>query len=451
MMKNKIQVLLVLALAISLTSLLSSAQKVNAAELIPGSQAVVNGDLLVDGIVEAKDIISDNATFKKSVTAGSADIDGSLRAAVVSANILRARNKVEARVLRSDRLNSSHAVFSKANAREVAAYNVDANTMRTHLITAGEANIEQIRSASIGASEIEAEAITTGSVNTGNVFAGQAELDHLGAGSIQVRDLTASHIAVEDSFTASNIGARSIASQTMEVDSVKVGGQLSLGDGSRVDGPDSVALGPDVHVAGNNVFAIGSGIENTKDHSLVIGFDHSVGLSVVSSEGEIRDDDELEYLNYSIEILVDQINHLRIVREEWVRVLDENSQAQAQIAEIDDRLEVMEEELRNLMVARDQRLTELLGGGNSMKVGIGTIRPEQSLHISGAMKLEPMKNPPVNPSLGTIFMSSTNAVCVYLADGWEVMAGDGDCVLNQTQTNRRSRGSSRIGSLTGRR
>ncbi len=61
------------------------------------------------------------------------------------------------------------------------------------------------------------------------------------------------------------------------------------------------------------------------------------------------------------------------------------------------------------------------------KVGIGTMNPERPLHLSDAMRLEPVAAPPVSPASGDIYYDISDAICAYMAAGWVKIAGNGHC------------------------
>jgi len=64
----------------------------------------------------------------------------------------------------------------------------------------------------------------------------------------------------------------------------------------------------------------------------------------------------------------------------------------------------------------------------SANVGIGTSNPARKLHITDAMRLEPQASPPGTPSLGDIYVDSSEAVCVYVDGAWSKIAGSGTCL-----------------------
>jgi hypothetical protein len=61
-------------------------------------------------------------------------------------------------------------------------------------------------------------------------------------------------------------------------------------------------------------------------------------------------------------------------------------------------------------------------------VGIGSItEPARKLHISDAMRIEPQDHAPQSPSLGDIYVDSSEAVCVFASGAWNKIAGAGEC------------------------
>ncbi len=86
--------------------------------------------------------------------------------------------------------------------------------------------------------------------------------------------------------------------------------------------------------------------------------------------------------------------------------------------------------LERSLVTLNSQLNDLYtreGAQIDTMVGIGTSAPKQKLHISGAMRLEPMEFPPSVASSGDMYYDSSNALCVYMIDRWERMVGSGYC------------------------
>ncbi len=68
----------------------------------------------------------------------------------------------------------------------------------------------------------------------------------------------------------------------------------------------------------------------------------------------------------------------------------------------------------------------VLGNGN---VGIGTISPQRTLHISDTMRLEPRASAPSSPASGDMYMDSSstpNELCVYDGSAWQGISSDTD-------------------------
>ena len=66
------------------------------------------------------------------------------------------------------------------------------------------------------------------------------------------------------------------------------------------------------------------------------------------------------------------------------------------------------------------------GVGTTGNVGIGNNNPQQKLHISGVMRLEPQATAP-SGSLGDIYVDSSQAICAYIDNAWVKMLGSGSC------------------------
>ncbi len=63
----------------------------------------------------------------------------------------------------------------------------------------------------------------------------------------------------------------------------------------------------------------------------------------------------------------------------------------------------------------------------SGNVGIGTTTPARKLHISDAMRLQPIASPPSSPSSGDLYFDNSEALCVYVSGAWSKIAGAGTC------------------------
>ena len=78
-----------------------------------------------------------------------------------------------------------------------------------------------------------------------------------------------------------------------------------------------------------------------------------------------------------------------------------------------------------------RQIDEILNGAELVaRVGVGTRTPQQTLHISGAARLEPLAFAPTNASMGDLYMDQSGALCVFI-DSWEVLAGQGYCNQNE--------------------
>jgi hypothetical protein len=66
----------------------------------------------------------------------------------------------------------------------------------------------------------------------------------------------------------------------------------------------------------------------------------------------------------------------------------------------------------------------VLQNGN---VGIGAATPARKLHISDAMRLEPIASPPASPANGDLYYDTSHALCAYVNGAWEILAGAGSC------------------------
>lgn len=58
-------------------------------------------------------------------------------------------------------------------------------------------------------------------------------------------------------------------------------------------------------------------------------------------------------------------------------------------------------------------------------VGIGVTSPARVLHISDAMRLEPVSGPPASPSNGDLYYDDSHALCIYVNGVWRVVEDGG--------------------------
>ncbi|HEX7176911.1 MAG TPA: hypothetical protein VF240_16745 [Pyrinomonadaceae bacterium] len=63
----------------------------------------------------------------------------------------------------------------------------------------------------------------------------------------------------------------------------------------------------------------------------------------------------------------------------------------------------------------------------SGNVGVGTISPQRKLHVSDAMRLQPIASPPASPASGDLYFDTSEALCVYVSGAWAKLAGPGAC------------------------
>lgn len=85
------------------------------------------------------------------------------------------------------------------------------------------------------------------------------------------------------------------------------------------------------------------------------------------------------------------------------------------------RVQDLNLELQNLIKQQSNETKKIA------RVGVGLSDPQQTLHISGAMRLEPLASAPTNVGEGDMYVNKTGALCVYLNNHWNYVTGDGRC------------------------
>jgi hypothetical protein len=59
-------------------------------------------------------------------------------------------------------------------------------------------------------------------------------------------------------------------------------------------------------------------------------------------------------------------------------------------------------------------------------VGIGTTSPARKLHISDAMRLQPIASPPASPSMGDLYADTSGELCYYDGAAWQGISSGND-------------------------
>ena len=75
---------------------------------------------------------------------------------------------------------------------------------------------------------------------------------------------------------------------------------------------------------------------------------------------------------------------------------------------------------RDIIFVTGNNPTPKMNITSSGNVGIGTMQPARKLHVTDAMRLEPIPNPPLSPSKGDMYFDSTlNKLRVYDGSVWQ--------------------------------
>ena len=378
---------------------------------------LIHKDLTVEG----------DLTVKGKTVVGHTIVDGSLKVAegLKAASISSKTSHFETAGIHQasiDDASIDHARIVDLSTKGIVSLELSAES----------AHINHFQGQTMKVDDLYADNLSVREIGVDDIAMKQARAEVLDAGSIYVDHSIRAQRAEFAGLGAKAASFSQLAAAKAEITNGMVLGydakvaehssSAALGSGSEVSGHNSFAIGTDHHLTENHSIAIGSGLKKLEADSVVIGFDKP-GLAVVKATGANLDDSILLSLRKRLERIDRTINRYQAYAN--------NPRYRRWSSYYRSMVERFEQQKQGYLARYDARLQELHLDASS-RVGIGTTQPEQSLHISGAMKLEPMDHAPADPSLGTIYMSSDNAVCVYMADGWEVMAGDGECFSYQT-------------------
>lgn len=182
-------------------------------------------------------------------------------------------------------------------------------------------------------------------------------------------------------------------------------GSIAMGSLTEAKADHSIAIGHHATSNGESSIAIGHNIANNHENSLLIGFEDTKAIFATHS---LRLTKRMIDLKKYISDLEQRITYYSpyLERYSWLR---------AHVVRWQGFLDNYQVELAEL--------TKNAGGA---MVGINTDQPKQTLHISGAMRLEPLSSAPEEANMGDMFMHKSGALCVFV-QRWEVVAGDGNC------------------------
>ena len=338
----------------------------------------IDGGLIVDGTVAADDIEADYISIVDANVQGSVEVRGS-----VSASSLTAENGS------ITDLASQRAGISKLESLDIS----------TEALSSGKINAGNINTTNLFANNIESSRITVGAA----IIDGDLTVDKIAADAIGAKSIVASSIKAED---------------ILEAQSASIQGSLAVGLYSTVKetNSNSVALGYGNEVAGQNSFAIGTGLINNVSDSIVMGFD-SAAMTIVKAQPTLNNEELIDLRN--------KMNNLNRTIDNYKNLLNMPRYSRW-FSYIEGRISQWEEQISDL-AQQYERILVSLHADTKPKVGFGISEPTRSVHISGAMKLEPMDAAPENPTMGDIYVNVSGALCVFLGEDWEVAAGNGSC------------------------
>lgn len=216
-------------------------------------------------------------------------------------------------------------------------------------------------------------------------------------------------------FDKSKYAFRAGKAESTQWDDVNRGlGSVALGLNGIASGDYSAVFGPNSTASGLVAVSIGSGNLASGDNSIVIGSDSTASASKSIAIG-----------NNAISSAASAVAMGR-----FVQATNTGSFVIGKGNSIGDPL--INNTPNSLVVASNSNQATLFvgaasGGSTRGNIGIGTINPARTLHISGALRLEPQAAPPGGASNGDLYYDTSHALCARINGSWVVINGGGAC------------------------
>lgn len=247
---------------------------------------------------------------------------------------------------------------------------------------------------------------------------------------------------------------------------------ISLGNNNNLNSENSIVIGNNLSTNLPNSIVIGSGLEgaklsNNQANSLIVGFNSNIPTLIVTSASGAGS-------TGAVGIGTQEIDPLSKLHVKGKLVIDDGTQGEGKILVSDDKgktrwvdpkdvgLIIIDkttlekenqkkkiskildiDESGNVYIGKNtddsslesqsSDLEQYEDSHDTQNLGIGVNNPQQKLHLSGAMRLEPMHHAPENAAAGDLYFNASGAFCGYIKDEngvgyWQLIAGHGFCV-----------------------
>jgi len=322
---------------------------------------------------------------------------------------------------------------------------VKANTAQTinlsaHDFTAGDANIDFVKASEVSVETLNANAAQIINLSANDFTAGDANIEIVNAGEVSVDTLKAAN-AVQ----TINLSAHDITAGDANIDFVKASKvQVNKLKANNIDLDGEITVGHKINTeiikAGEAVF---EKLEANEATISLFEADSIDALQTYSNELFVGSKDSGDPEN-DVAVLV--ASEKSIVDE--FEVTDEMRELKNQINFYEKRAELYYnyakkyagrslalyfkmygDKCKNQAQKLKDELDRLVKNSKKkvVRVGVGTSTPEQTLHISGAMRLEPQNSAPKDAKAGDIYVDASEALCIYLGGTWNYVTGPGNC------------------------
>jgi acetolactate synthase regulatory subunit len=330
--------------------------------------------------------------------------------------------------------------YDEINTINLSAHDITAGQANIDFVNAGDANIDFVKASEVSVETLNANAAQIINLSANDFTAGDANIEIVNAGEVSVDTLKAAN-AVQ----TINLSAHDITAGDANIDFVKASKvQVNKLKANNIDLDGEITVGHKINTeiikAGEAVF---EKLEANEATISLFEADSIDALQTYSNELFVGSKDSGDPEN-DVAVLV--ASEKSIVDE--FEVTDEMRELKNQINFYEKRAELYYnyakkyagrslalyfkmygDKCKNQAQKLKDELDRLVKNSKKkvVRVGVGTSTPEQTLHISGAMRLEPQNSAPKDAKAGDIYVDASEALCIYLGGTWNYVTGPGNC------------------------
>ncbi|MDA0772289.1 MAG: hypothetical protein O3C63_05040 [Cyanobacteria bacterium] len=296
--------------------------------------------------------------------------------------------------------NGITANYIRATEHIVSKGDMAAQTIRSIVLSAIDAEFGTVRlTKTLSAPSMQGETLNVSSADINNVTAFSVDVDHeintrhinaktADVGFFTGRGLMVDVVSVQKQLRAKDIEADQAAISALGAKEAKI--ENLIAHKVKIDDQLSSKEASTEHLFVGSVDPIFLDAKSTA----LVAFETTV-------EGDVEETDDIVYLKKEIKKYED----LKISKN----ARDYGKKA------------------NGLKRTLEQLIAKQGGAKKAARVGVGTSKPQQTLHIAGAMRLEPLKQAPKEASMGDMYVDQSGALCVYLNKSWNYITGEGKC------------------------